>query len=174
MPNLQYSLHSDVLTNSRSYGRDPPYYLRAPFYFHDGTPIFNFSRRLLVGHPLFGRTPGVPELSEAQAEALDVVHSTAQKHHLKVAMEDGDIRFFNNIGLLHGRQGFSDRETDESRRHVMRLWLRNKKLQWSLPPPLRLAWARVFDDKDRQAHWDPEPYLENGVWYARGPRTECD
>jgi hypothetical protein len=90
-------------------------------------------------------------------------------------MEEGDIRFINNRGLLHGREWFHDSDTSaESRRHVIRLWLRNADLQWSLPPALKLAWARIFDDPHRPVRWNVEPTFEDGEWQGRGHRHECD
>ena len=140
----------------------------------DGRVIFNFSRRLLTGHPTRGRTDGVPRLTQAQADALDAVHFAAGKHHITLAMQEGDISFLNNMGLLHGRQGFHDHDkAAECKRHVMRLWLRNKEMQWTLTPPLELAWARVFDDPERPVRWDAEPVFEDGRWYGRGDRSEC-
>lgn len=166
---------SHELTEDDRFGRTPAYYCRAPLHLVDGKPIFNFSRRLLVGHPKFGRTPGVPKLNEAQAEALDAVHSAAREHYLKFAMQEGDVRFVSNLGLLHGREGFRDNDNDESRRHVIRLWLRNRELTLKLPPALELAWARIFDDPERLREWIVQPYKdENGVVHGRGRRTECD
>jgi len=70
-------------------------------------------------------------------------------------MEPGDIRFINNLGLLHGREAFHDEQ--DRKRHLVRLWLRNETEAWPLPPALRLAWARVFDDTERQEIWEIEP-----------------
>lgn len=89
-------------------------------------------------------------------------------------MQPGDLRFLNNRRLLHGREGFSDARAIESRRHVMRLWLRNRDMTGSLPPALKLAWARIFDDSERPLHWLVDPYLQDGVWHGRGLRAECD
>lgn len=157
------------------FARDPPYYYRAPLYFVNGKVIFSFSRRLLAGHPRHGRTAGVPTLSEAQAEAIDAVHFTARKLQLSIPLEKGDIRFINNMGLLHGRECYYDADgSSESRRQVLRLWLRNHELQWKLPPDLQVAWARIFDDSDRPVRWDLEPVLEDGLWQGRGLFSECD
>ncbi|KAK5449837.1 hypothetical protein LTS15_008409 [Exophiala xenobiotica] len=63
-----------------TFGRSPSFYIRALMYYHQGKLITSFSRRLLVGHlPFEARTPGIPGLTEAQAEALDAVHFVAQK-----------------------------------------------------------------------------------------------
>ena len=119
--------------------------------------ILNFSRRVLTGHPNDPRSPGIPGLTEAQAEALDAVHFLARKHCKSLGMEKGDLRFINNMGLLHGREAFSDGERSVSERHLMRLWLHNRERAWKLPLELELVWARVFDDEERTTRWDLEP-----------------
>ena len=116
--------------------------------------MMNFSRRLLVGVPSQPRTAGIPGLTEKQAEALDAVHFTAKAHSIAVSMKRGDIRFMNNLTILHGRQAFWDDSSVRSQRHLMRLWLHDEEKCWKLPPALLLAWARVFDDKSRDARWD--------------------
>ncbi|KAK0732899.1 hypothetical protein B0T26DRAFT_294 [Lasiosphaeria miniovina] len=142
-----------------TYGREPPYYRRALQYFYEGKLITSFSRRLLVGHaPFQPRSAGVPGLTEAQAEALDAVHFIARKHEIKPRMERGDIRFINNMALLHRREAFEN-HPGSSARHLVRIWLHNDEgACWALPTPLRLAWARIFDDDEgRDEHWDVEP-----------------
>jgi hypothetical protein len=145
-----------------TYGRDPPYYRRALLYYQDGKAILNVSRRLLVGHaPRDPRTKGIPGLTEAQAEALDALHFVAEKHEIRPTMEKGDMRLFNNMGILHRREAFKN--DSESERHLIRLWLNNEEKCWKLPAPLRLAWARVFEDDERGAFWDIEPPRKNGM-----------
>ena len=122
----------------------------------------SFGRRLLVGHPPSDpRSPGIPGLSEAQAEALDAIHFIAKKHEIKTDMRKGDIRLLNNMGVLHRREAFEN--DDGTQRHLVRVWLNNDLECWKLPRPLRVAWARVFDDDDRRAYWDIEPPRKDGV-----------
>ncbi|KAK4222793.1 hypothetical protein QBC38DRAFT_460039 [Podospora fimiseda] len=146
-----------------TYGRDPAFYRRALMYFHDGKLITSFSRRLLVGHePFTPRSKNIPGLTEAQAEALDAVHFIAKKHEIKPRMERGDIRFVNNLGLLHRREAFENVQGSKPR-HLVRVWLNNDEgMCWNLPRPLRLAWARVFEEEEgdgtgRGKYWDMAP-----------------
>lgn len=142
-------------------GRSPPYYRRALLYFHEGKAILNVSRRLLVGHaPRVPRSQGIPGLTERQAEALDAIHLVAEKYEIRPTMEKGDMRFFNNMGILHRREAFENDDGNE--RHLIRLWLNNEEKCWQLPAALKLAWARVFEDYDREAFWDIVPPRENG------------
>ena len=131
-----------LLTAWVRFGRRPAYHKRPLLFHHDGNVILNFSRRNLTGSYHTPRTKGLPVLTEAQAEALDAVHFLAEKHQLKMAMAPGDLRFFNNLAILHRRDGFEDSESDK--RHMMRVWLWNEELTWSLPPALQLATDRCF------------------------------
>lgn len=168
---LAYILGGMIAKLTR-YGRDPPYFYRAVMFYYNERIIANFSRRLLTGNPFSPRTKSIPGLSEIQAEALDTLHFLAQKHQVKFEVREGDMRFINNFAFLHGRSAYSDEENstvtgqpaDEemrSRRHLMRLWLHNPRKAWSLPPALKLIWARTFDDADRLRRWDPSSSLED-------------
>jgi len=144
-----------------TFGRSPPFYKRALMYYKKGKLITSFSRRLLVGHePFDSRTPGIPGLTEAQAEALDAVHFAAKRHEIKPRMEKGDLRFINNMGILHRREAFENNATNS--RHLVRIWLNNEMMCWKLPRDLRIAWARVFEDKDREENWDIQPPRKDG------------
>ena len=145
-----------------TYGRDPAYYKRALLYHHADKVITSFSRRLLVGHaPYSTRSEGIPGLTEAQAEALDAVHFIAKKHEIRTSMQTGDLRFINNMAVLHRREAFENAPEEGIERHIVRIWLHNDEgLCWDLPEPLRLAWARVFEDVEsgeREEHWDLQP-----------------
>ena len=66
-------------------------------------------------------------------------------------MEKGDLRFVNNMAILHRREAFA--LDPDAKRHLIRLWLNNDEMCWKLPRPMQLAWARVFDDDpERKNH----------------------
>ncbi|KAK4171360.1 hypothetical protein QBC36DRAFT_391169 [Triangularia setosa] len=139
-----------------TYGRSPPYYTRPLLFHHDDKIITSFSRRLLVGHlPFDGHSPGIPGLTEAQAEALDAVHFTARCHEITPTLLRGDLRFINNMAIMHRREAFVN--SNDTARHLVRVWLNNPSRCWALPRPLRIAWARVFEDDERGERWDIEP-----------------
>lgn len=66
---------------------------------------------------------GLPQLTDEQAEALDLVHFTALKHALVLTLEKGDLCYLNNMGCLHGREVFENAGNEY--RHLMRIWLRD-------------------------------------------------
>lgn len=92
---------------------------------------------------------------------------------MKLTTMKGDMRFINNIGLLHGREAFFDDNHERSERHLLRLWLQNDRKTWDLPPALTLAWARVFDDDERESRWDMEPVMISPT-NPRPPPAPCD
>ncbi|KKK23872.1 hypothetical protein AOCH_002911 [Aspergillus ochraceoroseus] len=144
-----------------AFGRSPPYYTRPVLFYHHARLIMSFSRRLLVGHlPFEKRSPGIPGLTEAQAEALDMVHFVARKHEIKPRIERGDLRFINNMAVLHRREAFEN--SVNNARHLIRIWLNNEQMCWKLPRHLQLSWARIFDDDEREEHWDIEPPRKDG------------
>jgi hypothetical protein len=122
-------------------GRTPPYYNRALMYHYDDRVITSFSRRLLLGHPNEPRTPGIPRMNKAQAEAIDALHFIARKHEIQTRMEKGDIRLINNMAIMHRREAFDDGNTPHGGigRHLIRMWVNNEKRCWALPRPLRIA-----------------------------------
>jgi hypothetical protein len=71
-------------------------------------------------------------------------------------MERGDIRFVNNMAVMHRRDKYQDDldRGEDGRRYLLRLWLHNPEKCWPLPPILKVAWERVFADKEREERWD--------------------
>jgi Taurine catabolism dioxygenase TauD, TfdA family len=102
----------------------------------------------------------VPGLTEDQAEALDAVQFIAQKHQLNMSLKKGDLRFINNMSMIHCREAFEDDE--KNHRHLLRLWLSNQDKKWELDPELQVAWARAFEDQGRATNWDADPVWLNG------------
>lgn len=76
-------------------------------------------------------------MTEAQAEALDAVHFTAEKHCIALDCKSGDMQFWNNLAILHSREGFTDEKRSDNKepqkRHLLRLWLRNNENPWRSP-----------------------------------------
>lgn len=94
----------------------------------------------------------LPPLTEAQAEALDAVHFTANKHAMNIQLEKGDMQFSNNLALFHAREAFKD-GPDSSKRHMIRMWLRNERYAWTTPTELRNIWAEIYGE------------TQSPVWY---------
>jgi hypothetical protein len=98
-------------------------------------------------------------MTEAQAEAIDMIHALGEKHGLTVKLQPGDMLLYNNLALLHGRNAFTDIPVDGQKRHVLRLWMRNSKLAWKTPEGLERDWFLVYGNSERRsrAHWGIHP-----------------
>lgn len=146
-----------------SFGGNPGYTLRPLLYHEDGHAIIQYSRRHFTGYLSQKRSPNIPPITEAQAEALDAVHFLAEKYSLGLNFQKGDIQYINSMGLLHARDAF--RDDAEHTRHLIRLWLRNDELAWNTPGPLKPIWNRLYSVGPDEQRFPLEPEIrrkENG------------
>jgi len=67
--------------------------------------------------------PGVPKLTAAQNEALDLLATVADEVCLHSPFEPGDIQLLNNHVIYHGRTGYEDDAASRQERLLLRLWL---------------------------------------------------
>lgn len=137
--------------------RNPLLYLRSkqrpPFIF---APLLDYHNGRLVisadparlGPPLCACDSGIPNLTPEQQGALVALQQAAQKHQVRLHSRPGDIIFLNNLSLLHGRESYTDSEFWS--RHLVRLWIRNRELGWSIPPLMRAPWDAVFGEKAKK------------------------
>lgn len=136
-----YALHNDLLENDP----DALHTLYRTFYFdrrgqqaaseppYLSAPVFRWNGRELhirylyyytqVGH----EQAGVP-LTAAQQHALAAVETRLERPDLRVefTLQPGQMIFWNNHWLLHNRTAFEDYPEIERRRHLKRLWLRQR------------------------------------------------
>ncbi|KAF8424962.1 hypothetical protein EV426DRAFT_75425 [Tirmania nivea] len=131
-----------------SFGGSPGYTTRPLLYSEQGRIVIQYSRRHFTGYGAQTRSPHIPAISEAQAEALDALHFTAEKYSLGLNFRKGDIQYINSLGLLHSRDAFQDDE--QHTRHLIRLWLRNDELAWATPGPLQHIWKRLYSVAPRR------------------------
>lgn len=70
--------------------------------------------------------PGVPELTPAQVEVLNLFDEISQEPGLPIDMhfQPGDVQWLLNYAALHSRTSYSDFQEPERRRHLLRLWLK--------------------------------------------------
>ena len=66
--------------------------------------------------------PGVPKLSEAQREAIELLMALAEELSFEMRFAPGDIQLLNNHVIYHGRTPFEDGDGQEGRL-LLRLWL---------------------------------------------------
>ncbi|KAE9963103.1 hypothetical protein BLS_009689 [Venturia inaequalis] len=97
------------------FGRpDKPYTNRPLLYHQPATStspqriIIQYARRSYTGFQALPRTPTIPPITEAQAEALDALHFTAERLSLGLDFQKGDVQYVNNLVTFHARDGFKD------------------------------------------------------------------
>ncbi|KZP03183.1 Clavaminate synthase-like protein [Athelia psychrophila] len=144
-----------------TFGGDPPYKSHPLLgYLHDRL-IIQYARRSFTGFQGLPRSTGIPPISEAQAEALDTLHFLAEKYALSLDFQKGDIQYVNNLSVFHARDGF--RDDKEHTRHLVRLWLRNEELAWTIPAYLDPNWQRLYYSLDAEKQtFALEPEIRNG------------
>jgi hypothetical protein len=121
--------------------RSPPTNLRPLLFCSHGKVILNVDPgplQRIAGDPEMGIDP----LTPAQLDALDIVLNLAQKHHMAVNMQPGDILFVNNLSNMHSREPFEDE--GHRKRHLLRLWLHNEDLSWNIPKGLQSSWDAIY------------------------------
>ncbi|KAF2812986.1 Clavaminate synthase-like protein [Mytilinidion resinicola] len=131
------------------FGRpDRPYTTRPLLYHQPATStapervIIQYARRSFTGFQALPRTPTIPPITEAQAEALDAVHFLAERFALGLDFQAGDVQYINNLATFHARDGF--RDSPEQQRHLVRLWLRDPEYAWETPEPLKARWDELY------------------------------
>lgn len=68
---------------------------------------------------------GVPTLTDAQREAIELYESTANDPSLYLDMDlrPGDLQWLRNAFVLHKRTAYEDAPAPAPKRHLQRLWL---------------------------------------------------
>ena len=99
-----------------------PYYLMPIFNWHDGKLSAMYSSLQVK---ITSRHPGVPELTDKQKRALDMIHTLAEEPRirLKTSLQPGDIQLVHNHTIFHAREDYEDWDDPEQKRHLLRLWL---------------------------------------------------
>ncbi|KAJ5682388.1 hypothetical protein N7462_005553 [Penicillium macrosclerotiorum] len=146
-----------------------PYTLR-PLLYHqpatENTPervLIQYARRYFTGFLAQPRSPGIPPITEAQAEALDALHFLAEKYSASLDFQKGDVQYVNNLSIFHARNGFRDQQ-GQDRRHLLRLWLRDPENAWQTPEPLQHRWDTVYKDVTEEEQVFPlEPIIRKNV-----------
>ncbi|WIM12724.1 TauD/TfdA family dioxygenase [Enhydrobacter sp.] len=86
--------------------------------------------------------PGVPKLTTAQKEAIDVLMQTAQELCFEMTLEPGDLQLINSHVTYHGRTPFEDDATSGHDRLLLRLWLSMPNNR-ALPQGHEILWRNI-------------------------------
>jgi hypothetical protein len=133
----------------------------------NGKPIIQFTYTPLIGSARSPRDESLPEVSVKQGLAMEMLESTASRLSHTLQREPGDILFVNNLSVLHARESYGDDEatsapaSSKSRRHFLRLFIRDPERSWEKPKQLQTDLDQVFAP-ERVQHipvHDTDPYL---------------
>jgi hypothetical protein len=84
--------------------------------------------------------PGVPPLSAAQREAIDLLMALADELSFAMRFEPGDMQLVNNHVIYHARTAFEDDAGSGQARLLYRLWLSMPNSR-ALPPGHEILWG---------------------------------
>jgi hypothetical protein len=101
----------------------------------------------------------------AQIEALNALQVASVKNGFPISTKPGDILYFNNVKVFHGREPYAENtavDTDPHGmdRHVLRLWLQDPQRTTTLSPSLQKVWDEIYGPNThhgREECWLTEP-----------------
>jgi len=89
-----------------------------------GTGITYLRKYINAGHAY----EDVPDLTEKQKAALDAVDSALEDQSLIAEgyIQPGEVVFFNNMAMIHGRTAFEDHDDPSKKRVLFRTWIKSR------------------------------------------------
>lgn len=105
--------------------------------------------------------PEVPRLSPEQIEVLELFDEITMEPGMALEMDfrPGDIQWLSNHAALHSRTSFVDHPEPQRRRHLLRLWLRDRQQR-----PLVPGFGKNSVVQDRGQHRDPHQADDAGYF----------
>lgn len=125
-------LGEEVGGESRSYAL-PVFGLR------DGHFTSHYSRTYVEAAQ---RTPGVPSMSAAQWEAIDLLATLGEELCFETTLEPGEMLFLNNHVIYHARTAYEDEGSAGRERLLYRLWLAMANSR-PLPEGHQVLWGSI-------------------------------
>jgi hypothetical protein len=113
------------------------------------------------------RGASLPSATAEQIRALDAVHVMAAKNAIKLPLKQGDMVFINDQAVLHARESFTEEESTDHKRHLLKLYLRDPQQNRPVPSSLAKHFDKMYGpgraDGKREEYWPIawSPELEN-------------
>jgi hypothetical protein len=120
-------------------GGDSKYYAMPLFAVRDGRFTSQYSRTFVEAAQ---RIPGVPRMTAAQDEALDLWAEVCEELCYSMDMKPGDIQLLNNHVVYHARTTYEDGPAPGRDRFLMRLWLSMPNSR-ALPEGYDALWGSI-------------------------------
>ena len=86
------------------------------------------------------KLPGIPRLSAAQEEALDLHAEVCEELAFTMELQPGDLQLLNNHVVYHGRTAYEDADGADRDRLLLRLWIAPPNSR-ALPPDFEVLWG---------------------------------
>jgi hypothetical protein len=140
-PDLHALLHEDYYRTreGEERGGDRSWYALPVFGVRDGRFTSQYSRTFVEAAQ---RIDGIPKLTRAQDEALDLLAEVAEELCFEMELEPGDIQLLNNHVTYHARTAFEDDAAGGRDRLLFRLWLSMPDSR-PLPPGFEVLWGSI-------------------------------
>jgi hypothetical protein len=94
------------------------------------------------------KLPGVPRLTAAQDEALDLHAAVCEELAFTMELRPGDLQLLNNHVVYHGRTAYEDENGPDRDRLLLRLWLAPSNSR-ELPPGFEVLWGTTASGAPR-------------------------
>ena len=107
------------------------------FALHRGKFTTQYSRTFVEAAQ---KLPGIPRLTAAQEEALDLHAEVCEELAFTMTLEPGDLQILNNHVIYHGRTAYEDADGPDRDRLLLRLWLAPPNSR-ELPPGFESLWG---------------------------------
>lgn len=137
-PDLVEALYGDIPRSrlGEEIGGEAAHYMLPVFALHEGYFTTHYSRTYVEAGQ---KVASVPRMTEAQWEALDLLHELGHELCLTHRFQPGDIQYLNNHILYHGRTAYED--GSGGRRLLYRTWISMANSR-----PLPASHAVLFGD----------------------------
>jgi hypothetical protein len=122
-PDLLDELYGDIPRSrlGEEKGGEAAYYMLPVFAMQDGHFTTHYSRTYVEAGQ---KVDGVPRMSAAQWEALDMLAALGHELGVTHRFEPGDIQYLNNHVLYHGRTAYEDSPDGQpGHRLLYRIWI---------------------------------------------------
>jgi len=107
------------------------------FAMHAGKFATQYSRTFVEAAQ---KLPGVPRMTAAQDEALDLHAEVCEELAFTMELEPGDLQLLNNHVVYHGRTAYEDADGPDRDRLLLRLWISPPNSR-ELPPGFDTLWG---------------------------------
>lgn len=126
--------------------KDPATVYKLPIFgLRDGRLTSHYSLTFIEAAEL---VPGVPKLTTAQREAIDLLMATAEELAFEMTLEPGDLQLINSHVTYHGRTSFTDEFESGHSRLLLRLWLTMPNNR-PLPKGHEVLWREIEAGRPR-------------------------